>query len=266
MVAFGAALGLALATRWTSIPLAAYLAAAFAIRRGAGLRRAREWGLGFLAFVLVPGLVYLATYVPWLAEGHGLRDFAWLQQAMWNHHAQVESPHPYSSPWYSWPWLRRPLLLFFEHLGSQGESVRLLLAVGNPLLWWAAVPASVAVLARGLWLRDGRALFVAFGFYATWLAWSSAPLSLVFAHYFLDSMVWACLALGLLLDLALNTRWRRLAQVYLVLVGLAFLHFLPVVTAIPLPSRWFFAGCSAPFIRGDGCRAGIEVVASPVEC
>jgi dolichyl-phosphate-mannose--protein O-mannosyl transferase len=240
MMGLGAAIGLALATRWTSIPLAAFLALVFVFRRGVRLRRPSELWLAVLAFALLPVVVYVASYVPWLAEGHSLRDLAWLQQAMWNHHAAASYPHPYSSPWHSWPWLVRPSLFHYEAPDAQRPFVTVLLAIGNPLLWWASVPAVLAVLVRGIVRRDARANLCALGFAVTWGVWARSPLGLVFAHYFLEALVWACLALGLLLDTALETRARVLVRVYLPLVLLTFLFFYPVSTAHPLPSDWFF--------------------------
>jgi dolichyl-phosphate-mannose--protein O-mannosyl transferase len=125
-------------------------------------------------------------------------------------------------------------------VGPAGQDARVLMAIGNPLLWWAAVPAALAALVRGL-RGDGRALFVALGFVTTWGVWAVGPLELVFIHYFADSIVWACLALGLWLDLGLDTRARGFCLVYLALVALAFLHFYPLVTATPIPGQWFGA-------------------------
>jgi len=241
MLGLGASIGLALATRWTSIPLAAFLACVFAARRRGRLWRGSELWLAALAFALVPVLVYVASYLPWLAEGHSLRDLAWLQQAMWQHHAAASFPHPYSSPWYAWPWLIRPSLFHYVAPDAQNPFVTVLLAIGNPLVWWLAVPACLVALVRGIVLRDGRALLCGLGFAVTWGLWARSPLGLVFAHYFLEPLVFACLALGLLLDKALDTRARVLVRAYLVLVGVCFLFFYPVSTAIPIPSKWFFA-------------------------
>lgn len=240
LAALGTALGLALATRWTSIPLVAFLGLVFVLKRGRRLASLREAGLFAFAFAAWPAVVYAASYLPWLVSGHSLLDLVWLQRAMWNHHASTQAAHPYASPWYTWPWLIRPPLFHYQTLGPGQEWLVILLAVGNPLLWWASVPATVLAGIRGLLRSDERALLCAGGFAVTWLAWAMAPLGLVFAHYFLEPLVWACLALGHLLDRGLDTRARPLALAYMALVGVVFLHFYPVVTATPIPSKWFF--------------------------
>ena len=119
---------------------------------------------------------------------------------MWRHHRMTRAAHPFESPWYSWPWLYRPPLYYYERTGPPEDSVVVLMAVGNPAIWWASVPAVLAVLALGIRRRDPRLLFCAGGFAATYLLWAIPLRGLLFAHYFLNAMPYACLSLGFLLS------------------------------------------------------------------
>lgn len=48
--------------------------------------------------------------------------------------------HPYSSVWYTWPITEHPVLFYYE-TGSNGTPVYSISDMGNPAVWWLAVPA-----------------------------------------------------------------------------------------------------------------------------
>jgi dolichyl-phosphate-mannose--protein O-mannosyl transferase len=237
ILAAGLALGLALSTRWTSLFAAAFLMPVFLILRGRRIFRLRELGLCFVAFVLVPPALYILSYVPWMHQGHSLREVVTVQKDIWNYHATLNAQHPYFSSWYSWPWLYRPTLYAFN---NDGTSVRGILALGNPALWWLSIPVTVWALVTGVRERDPRLLFAGAGFCGLYLPWGMSPRTLNFSHYLFEAIPYACLALGMLLDRV----WDRptagiLARGYVGTVVLLFAFFFPFLTAIPIPV-WLF--------------------------
>jgi dolichyl-phosphate-mannose--protein O-mannosyl transferase len=241
MAAFGLALGMALSTRWTSLFAWGFLGLVYLALRRARAFGPRELALGALAFALVPAAAYLASYVPWMAQAHPLGPAAWWgrigdvvaeQRRVWDYHANLNASHTYFSPWWTWPWLYRPTWYFW----FSGEGfVRGIVALGNPALWWAAVPVSLWALATGIRWRDPRRVFCGAGFFLLYLPWGLSPRTLNFSHYLFEAIPYACLSLGAFLD----GRWDRgqalVARGYVVLVAALFLLFLPLLTAIPLP-------------------------------
>jgi dolichyl-phosphate-mannose--protein O-mannosyl transferase len=241
--AAGLALGLALSTRWTSFLAAAFLALVWLAMRGRRAARPRELALFALAWLVLPALVYVASYVPWMAQRHdlatpaglaaGLGDLWPEQVRIWRYHADLRDDHPYFSPWYTWPWLTRPTWYYFQQAGGV---VRGILAVGNPLLWWAAVPVTLWALIAGTRRRDPRLLFTGTGFCAMYLPWALSPRTLNFAHYLFEAIPYACLSLGLLLDSHWHGRWRIPARAYLGVTLAVFLALLPLLTALGVRS------------------------------
>jgi dolichyl-phosphate-mannose--protein O-mannosyl transferase len=150
MVGAGLFLGLALSTRWTSLWAAAFLGVTYLALRGRRLLDWREWALIVLAFALVPAQLYVLSYVPWMLQGHSLKDMVLMQGSIWKYHATLDAKHPYFSKWYTWPWLVRPTWYYFT---NQGGFVRGMVAIGNPALWWASVPVSVWAVVRGVRAR-----------------------------------------------------------------------------------------------------------------
>ncbi|HEX9188214.1 MAG TPA: phospholipid carrier-dependent glycosyltransferase [Vicinamibacteria bacterium] len=233
MAAAGLALGLALSTRWTSLFAWGFLGLVFLARRRGRAFRPRELALGTLAFALLPALVYLLSYVPWMRQGHSVRDVAELQRAIWGYHANLDATHTYFSVWWKWPLLWRPTWYFWW---SGGGWVRGIVALGNPAIWWASVPVSIWAVATGVRWRDPRRVFAGAGFFLLYLPWGLSPRTLNFNHYLFEAIPYACLSLGILLDRAWDGRHPFLARGYVVLVAALFLLFLPLLTALPVPT------------------------------
>ncbi|MCG6926517.1 MAG: phospholipid carrier-dependent glycosyltransferase [Acidobacteria bacterium] len=258
MSAAGLALGLAISTRWTSLWAWGFLGLVFVALR---LRRAfeakavppravaRDLALTGLAFGVIPLAVYYISYVPWMLQSHTLADVLLLkkatltqlvlqQKAIWDYHAHLSATHHYFSPWWTWPWLYRPTWYFWW---SGDQTVRGILALGNPAIWWASVPAVLWALVTGWRERDPRRLFAGAGFCLLYLPWGLSPRTLNFSHYLFEALPYACLALGMLLDRAWDGPLAAGARGYVVLAGMLFLLFLPILTGVPVAQgAWAF--------------------------
>jgi dolichyl-phosphate-mannose--protein O-mannosyl transferase len=161
-----------------------------------------------------------------------------LQRDIWGYHANLRATHAYFSPWWSWPLLKRPTWYFWW---SGTGTVRGIVALGNPAIWWASVPVCGWALASGLRARDARRVFAGAGFFLLYLPWGLSPRTLNFGHYLFEAIPYACLALGLLLDEAWDGRERFLAWGYVATAAALFLLFLPLLTGLPVPAGlWAF--------------------------
>ncbi|HSJ49972.1 MAG TPA: hypothetical protein VLA90_01630, partial [Actinomycetota bacterium] len=209
--AAGAALGAGLATKWsalTALGAAVALAAVWEVTRrrraeirGPALGAATAEGFGLvLAFLVVPAVVYVATYAGWFAHfGWDLRAWAQLQYDIWEYHRDLgvvdqttgEPIHPYLSQAWRWLLLSRPVLYYADY----GEGVRqVIYANGNPAIFWGsllAIPYAVGAWVRS---RDWQAGFVVVtvtGLYLPWL-FVSRPQFLFYATPITPFLVLAC--------------------------------------------------------------------------
>ena len=237
MLAAGLFLGLALSTRWTSLWAAGFLGLVLLAVRRLRLIKPRELLLTLLAFVALPVGIYLLSYWPWMRQGHELSELLPLQKAIWRYHADLRATHPYFSKWYTWPFLYRPTWYYFK---QTGETIRGIVAIGNPALWWASVPVTLWALVTGARDKDPRRLFSGLGFCALYLPWGISPRTLNYSHYLFEAIPYACLSLGELLDRAWDGRGAPYARLYVGAAVFLFFFFLPFLIAIPIPARWYF--------------------------
>jgi dolichyl-phosphate-mannose--protein O-mannosyl transferase len=241
MLLGGLFLGLALSTRWTSLWAWGFLGLLVLVVRRVRFFRPRELALTAIAFAIIPLAVYVASYGPWMGQGHELRELPEHTKAIWSYHAGLRATHPYFSKWYTWPALYRPTWYYFNQ-DPEAKLVRGIVAIGNPALWWASVPVTLWALVTGARARDPRRLFSGLGFCFLYLPWGLSPRTLNYSHYLFEAIPYACLSLGVLLD----RHWdapgpgRLLARGYVALVVAMFFFFLPFLLALPVPTSWYY--------------------------
>ncbi len=102
-----------------------------------------------IAFVAVPFVIYALSYIPYMntPSGEGLKTIFTNAESMLTYHGRTvaNSTHPYSSFWFEWPVMYRPIYYFSNTLENgmkQGIS-----AFGNPAVWWIGIGALAYTLA-----------------------------------------------------------------------------------------------------------------------
>ena len=98
-----------------------------------------------VCFVLIPALVYLATFVP--LYGLSLPDILEAQRRIFADNTTTAiAGHTYMSSWPSWPFLVRPVWYLFDKIGD--DRIAAVVFLGNPLILWPALLAVAVCLAR----------------------------------------------------------------------------------------------------------------------
>lgn len=230
----GVLLGLACSAKWSGIYAIAVLGLFVVVREWTTRRRAGhprplratlilESPLAFLWMVGVALVVYLASWWSWMihpkAWGHGvsglhgpwgvLVDLWDYHLQMWEFHTHLTTPHNYQSQPWTWLFQLRPTSFAYEKVGSAcgGDNcVRNVVALGNPLMWWLAVPALLVALWAFLRWRNWRIGIVVCGYVAMYLPWFMYSTRTIFTFYTVAFVPFVALvlawALGVLLDQA----------------------------------------------------------------
>ncbi|MGH8630733.1 MAG: hypothetical protein ACREU7_08205, partial [Burkholderiales bacterium] len=190
-----------------------------------------------VAFTVMPVAVYLITYIPYFSLGHSARDFAAHQFSMYQFHSSLTESHPYQSPWWSWPLLIRPI--WYEYYEALPQVFRGILAIGNPIIWWASLPAFVFMAARAVRHRTMPETFLVAGFVISYIQYAFITRAL-FLYHFLPALLF--LIMGLSAGLA-RVRARvgsGIVLLFFILVIGWFVSFYPVLSALPIaaPRYW----------------------------
>ena len=138
-----------------------------------------------LFFLAAPFALYFAAFLPMTALPHNRGQlwaaFVRYQTTMFQYHSQLRATHYFASPWYEWPLDLRPIWYFS---GTWQGRYSTIAALGNPLLWWAGLPALLAAVP--LWRRERRpwAAVALVGYGSVYLPWALVPRLTFIYHYF----------------------------------------------------------------------------------
>jgi dolichyl-phosphate-mannose-protein mannosyltransferase len=208
---------------------------------------------------VIPLVTYVATWTGWLVTSTGYdRDYA--QQhgittpvisafySLFQYHKEMlqfgvglSKTHPYMSQPWGWLVISRPVAFFYQcytgpanyHVCPAGytgpEWSQEVLAIGNPAIWWAGIPAMLGVAAG--WL--------------TWLPFVSRTKFYYYALEFEPFMILCIvLCLGLIIGPVTASLRRRaigsaLAGTYVLAVVVLFWYFYPILAGKIIPySSW----------------------------
>jgi dolichyl-phosphate-mannose-protein mannosyltransferase len=279
-LAAGVCLGLAVGTKWSAL----FYIAAFGLltvlwdssaRRMVGVRTPRWAALrldavpAFGALVILPAVVYVASWSGWLSSGRGwsrhwaeahpgglpfvpdaLRSLWHYHTEIWHFHATLTQDHPYeSSPW-GWLVLARPVAYYSEESSKDCAApscIAEVLGIGTPALWWAGLAALAYMLWRWIGARDWRAGAVLCGVaagYLPWFLYTDRPIFFFYGIAFLPFLVLAVtLTLGAIIGPVPapggSVRRRAVGAVaagtVVALVVMNFFYLYPLLTADSIP-------------------------------
>ena len=194
-------------------------------------------GFCMIFFVTIPFVIYLLSYIPFVDPSHPglLERMAANQVNMFNYHSNLEATHYYSSLWYEWPTMIRPIFYYSQQL--EGDLRLGISAFGNPLIWWAGMPAFLYTLYLAVARRKKTAAFLVIGYLAQYLPWILVDRCTFIYHYF-PSVPFVVLMLGycfMRLKKRLTARsFYILLTAYAMSAFVLFIMFYPVLAGTPV--------------------------------
>ena len=109
-------------------------------------------------FIVIPAIIYVLSYVQYMPSNPGktLIDIVIdNQKYMYSYHSGLTSTHSYSSMWYTWPIMVRPIWYYVGY--GVPEGMRSTIAsFGNPAIWWIGIPCIFASCVMAWKNKDRR--------------------------------------------------------------------------------------------------------------
>lgn len=221
-----------------------------------------------LFFIAVPVVIYLLSYIPYMAYDHRIRTLGdyltrvWnAQVGMFNYHSTpgLGMDHPFYSPWWEWPVIGKPMYYASESYIPDEYPVHFsLFAFGNPVIWFGGLAALLYCLLHSLisrrycmkdspdiWHRKEPTVepsyqFLFVGLLAQYLPWVLVPRGTYIYHYF-ASLPFLMIAICLCCN-RLETKYKGLGQwiarVFILLAAAFFVILFPYASGIAVPSEW----------------------------
>ena len=208
----------------------------------------------FPAFVFIPAIIYSLSYIPFVRamdQGAGFwRTMIDNQIFMFSYHAWLEAYHPFSSNWWEWPLLVRPIFYYVSHLPydmRQGIS-----SFGNPAVWWTGIGATffvIAAIIKRKFANDEEnfriVYFLLVAYAAQFLPWVLIDRPTFIYHYF-PSVPFVVLIIVFCFKNYVHPLFPKMVWVYAGVVLGLFILFYPVLSGMPISAdfahrflRWF---------------------------
>jgi dolichyl-phosphate-mannose--protein O-mannosyl transferase len=192
-----------------------------------------------LFFVAVPVVIYCCSYIPYMntPSGDGLKTVITNMNSMYAYHAKtvLDSTHSFSSMWYQWPVMTRPIWYYSGTISStvkEGIS-----SFGNPAVWWTGIAALFYVAYIAIKEKDRNAQFLVIAYFAQLVPWMGVS-RLTFIYHYFPCVPFVVLMIGYAIyDIYESARSKKSIAVCafaLVIIAIAlFALFYPVLSGQP---------------------------------
>lgn len=151
------------------------------------------------------------------------------QEAMFSYHSGLDATHPFQSAWNEWPLMIRPMYYYCQTLANglkEGIS-----AFGNPLVWWAGIPAFFYMVYLTIKEEDRTAMFLVFSYLVQYVPWFGVTRCIFAYHYFPSVPFVTMMIVYIMVRLVKrDKKWLKWMFVYAAAAFLLFLLFYPVLS------------------------------------
>jgi dolichyl-phosphate-mannose--protein O-mannosyl transferase len=220
----------------------------------------RRSSMKSLCLFIFPFFIYLIFLVPELIHNENSLIDKHSQMIGYHFDASDSKGHPYSSPWYTWPLMIRPIGYFFDSqtLTGPGGDVEIFTAIHlfpNPALSLFAFIAVIILtfkwiesIAKSIGVKkvseDTYVIsLILIGFYANFLPWAVASRS-TFIYHYQPSACFSFMALAFLLyKLTTKKKSENMAVYYmtLILILISAVYWLPLQLGLEITSDGFYS-------------------------
>ncbi len=189
-----------------------------------------------VSFLLVAIFFYFLTYIPDLLAGRTLADFPDLQWSMYNYHATLNATHQFSSSWWTWPLMLKPLWLYVSTLTNNVESTIVLM--GNPLLWWVGFAFILLAVGFAVKRKAFGCIFITVFFFFQWVPYIFIS-RITFIYHFYVNMPFMSLAVAYFISKYWSSKWVKVAAIaYFTGIVALFGLFYSVISGMPASNSW----------------------------
>ena len=223
------------------------------------LSHEQKFKTNFFSILFLPFVGYLIFWIPDLFFNGSDIVHRHLQMASYHTDNIEQKSHPYSSSWFTWPIMLRPIAYYFssqEVINASGGSLTVFNAVHlfpNPAL---TLLSSVAIFILSLnWVSSlskvisskaydsdfVASAFILLGYYSNFLPWAVVSRS-AFIYHYQASACFSFIALAYLLykiSLKEKVEYKVLYVVSMTLIGAAAIYWLPIQIGLDIPAGQF---------------------------
>lgn len=186
-----------------------------------------------ISFILVPIIVYVLSYVLFPNVAYYNKTLSGIidqTKLMYDYHSGLDATHPFSSDWYQWPIMYRPVWLYSGDLINKTRSS--IVDIGNPAIWWFGIVSFVYVVINTIKKKSKESLFILVFILSSYIPYIFIGRIMFMYHYFI---VLPFVMIGIVDFIKWITEKYKNDKVYwlyIILVIILFFIFYPVTSGL----------------------------------
>ncbi len=191
-----------------------------------------------LFFVIIPIIIYGLSYYYYLQTPTGDKGITSIlenQQYMLSYHSSIYDVHPYSSEFWTWLLIVRPVY-YYAHTYQNGL-IAGISGFGNPFVWYMGTVAFIYTITRLSTSNRKTAIFLLAGYLSTLVPWIFVTRTTYMYHYF-PSTVFMILMITNMFKETFGSVRNKYSYIYIALVIVCFIIFYPVLSGMAVPNDY----------------------------
>lgn len=200
-------------------------------------------------YLAIPAGIYALSYLPVLTvmdSGYTWKALVDYQKHMFSYHSNLVSSHPFSSSWWEWPFMKRPVW-YYSDSGLAAGLKSTIVAMGNPLIWWTGIAAMLATIYISIKRRDKAIYMLWIAFLAQYVPWMLVTRETFLYHYFamVPFVILSIIYIFKCLEEA-RPGFQKIRNGYMIAAVALFALFYPALSGLTVPKayvdyllRWF---------------------------
>lgn len=240
--------GLATCVKWTGLYLGLGLAIVFFGKMLKDIRKDKKISKQYIKiilsclifFVAIPVIIYVLNYFlfpnVYPDKVDSFSKIIDQIKGMFSYHSGLTDDHPFSSPWYTWPLMLKPVWFYVSYPGLGIKST--IVGIGNPAIWWVGIIGALYTLIASIKKRKLETVFLLIIMLSLWLPYAFIGRVMFLYHYFpvIPFLMLAIVALLKWITEKFKTIW--VSVIYISIVVILFGWFYPVVSGTVMPETY----------------------------
>ena len=191
--------------------------------------------ISFVSFIIIPLIIYILSYIVFPTIRYydkSLLGIIDMTKKMYDYHANLVATHPFSSEWYQWPIMYRPVWFY---VGTTTDGLRMTISdIGNIAIWWGGVISFVFLVIHSIRKKDNATRFLLIFILCSYIPYIFVS-RLMFMYHFFITLPFIMLGIVAFIKwITEKTKSDKIYFYYLALVIITFIIFYPVVSGMPI--------------------------------
>ena len=198
-----------------------------------------------ISFILIPVIIYVLSYVLFPNVAYYDKTLAGIldqTKLMYDYHSGLDATHPFSSTWYEWPIMYKPVWIYSgDVINNTRETI---VDIGNPAIWWFGI-VSFVYLVISVFKKNKENLFILIFILSTLIPYIFIGRIMFMYHYFI---VLPFIMMGIVSFVKWLTekyKTNKVYWLYVAIVIILFFVFYPVTSGMRVAEdyieslKWF---------------------------